>query len=92
MNCHSIDIDLDGKTDCIATDQNRTLFSFNPRNGTILWEGHGHGLNDRFNIYPPVIVPYDLDNDDVFEFVISHGGNSSNNFKPFWKISIRSND
>ena len=33
LNCNSIDINLDGKFDCIASGRERTFLAFNPLNG-----------------------------------------------------------
>lgn len=61
--------------DCIAAGRRRTFLAFDPRKGTILWESRSYYFFDNWNIYNPIILPVDLDNDGVNEIVISHGGN-----------------
>ena len=75
INCHSIDVNLDGKPDCLASGRRKTLLAFDPRTGKVLWESHSNFLKENWNIYNPVILPIDIDKDGVNEIVIAHGGN-----------------
>jgi len=76
FNCHSIDIDLDKKLDCIGTGQNSTFLAFNPRTGKIFWDSSfHHELNNFYDINNPLVIPYDFNKDGVLEIIISHGGN-----------------
>ena len=36
MNCHKIDVDKDGKTDCIASGRMGTVVAFDPRKGDLI--------------------------------------------------------
>ena len=36
MNCHKIDIDKDGKADCIASGRRGTVVAFDPRKGDFI--------------------------------------------------------
>ena len=76
FNCHSIDIDLDEKFDCIGTGQNATVLAFNPRSGHVFWDSsYQHELNEFYDIYSPLVISNDFDMDGVLEIIISHGGN-----------------
>ena len=95
INCHNIDIDLDGKQgiyhlryekyilisyilklpDCVAAGRRRTFLAFDPRKGTVFWESKSNYLLSNWNVYTPIVLPIDLNDDGVNEIVIAHGGN-----------------
>ena len=76
LNCNSIDVNQDGKPDCIGTGRMPTFIAFDPREGKVFWDAsNDHPMRENWNIYNPIILPYDLDHDGVNDIVISHGGN-----------------
>ncbi|RMZ97392.1 ITFG3-like isoform X1, partial [Brachionus plicatilis] len=75
INC-LIDLDSDGRLDCIGSGRKHTLIGFDPHTGKIFWDqSFMLNLNDNWNIYNPVILPVDYDQDGIKEFLISTGGN-----------------
>ncbi|KAI0209988.1 hypothetical protein LSAT2_005289, partial [Lamellibrachia satsuma] len=73
LNCNNIDIDGDGKLDCIAAGRMGTAVAFNPRNGTILWSIDDGVIHRTWNFYNVLIMP-DFTQDGVPEILLSHGG------------------
>jgi outer membrane protein assembly factor BamB len=63
--------------DCLGAGRKNTFIAFDPRSGHIFWDSSYKGLIIFWNIYSPVVLPYDFDNDGVNEIVISAGGNPS---------------
>ncbi|KAI0211987.1 hypothetical protein LSAT2_003139 [Lamellibrachia satsuma] len=73
MNCHKIDIDKDGKTDCIASGRRGTVVAFDPRKGKVLWQVDQSVVHQSWNFYN-VLVMSDFTQDGVPEVLLSHGG------------------
>lgn len=74
INC-LIDLDLDGRLDCIGSGRKHTLIGFDPHNGNVFWDqSFTVDLNDNYNFYNPLILPFDYDQDEVKEFLVSAGG------------------
>ncbi|XP_060600384.1 protein FAM234A-like [Ruditapes philippinarum] len=71
--CHGIDVNQDGKDDCIATGRLGSISAIDPLNGKTLWVGDERYVNRGWNIYAPAAVP-DLDDDGVADLIIAHGG------------------
>jgi hypothetical protein len=73
---NSVSLFKDSKFDCIGSGRKRTLMAFNPHNGSIYWDiSFQIDINDNWNFYNAIVLPYDLDNDQVYELIISTGGN-----------------
>ncbi|CAF2112905.1 unnamed protein product [Rotaria magnacalcarata] len=74
--CDIIDVNNDGYRDCIGSGRQGTLVAFDPRLGKPFWDNSTiktrHSL---WNFYNPVILPVDVDQDNINDFLISHGGN-----------------
>lgn len=71
--CHGVDVNQDGKDDCIVTGRLGTIQAIDPLNGKTLWVGDDRYVNRGWNIYAPAAVP-DLDEDGVKDLIIAHGG------------------
>ena len=75
INC-LIDLDLDGRLDCIGSGRNHTLIGFDPHNGNVFWDQSlTVNLKDNWNIYKILILPFDYDQDGIREFLVSAGDN-----------------
>ncbi len=75
INC-SIDINLDGQFDCLASGRKNTFVAFDPKLGKIFWDSSfKYNINKNWNIYNPLVLPLDLDHDLVHDIVIATGGN-----------------
>ncbi|KAI0227422.1 hypothetical protein LSAT2_022102 [Lamellibrachia satsuma] len=73
MNCHKIDIDKDGKADCIASGRMGTVVAFDPRKGKVLWQVDQRVVHQSWNFYN-VLVMSDFTQDGVPEVLLSQGG------------------
>ncbi|KAK3087336.1 hypothetical protein FSP39_004814, partial [Pinctada imbricata] len=73
LNCHGVDVDKDGRYECIATGRLGTIIAVDVRTGNILWEGSDNNYRRDWNIYSSATVQ-DMDFDGVREIIISHGG------------------
>ncbi|KAI0219155.1 hypothetical protein LSAT2_029236 [Lamellibrachia satsuma] len=73
MNCHKIDIDKDGKADCIASGRTGTVVAFDPRKGKVLWQVDQSVVHQTWNVYN-VLVMSDFTQDGVPEVLLSQGG------------------
>ncbi|CAF2979255.1 unnamed protein product [Rotaria sp. Silwood2] len=74
--CDTIDINNDGRRDCIGAGRQGTLVAFDPRTGKLFW--HNNNIKSKhtlWNFYNPLILPIDIDHDNINDFLISHGGN-----------------
>lgn len=74
-----IDIDLDSKLDCLASGTNRTLLAFNPRSSERFWTLNHPYFLINWRIYEPLVLPYDLNDDKVFEIIVAHSNDDSLN-------------
>jgi hypothetical protein len=71
-----MNITKDGNYDCLASGRKSTFLAFEPKTGKVFWDASYTSIfNDNWNIYNPLILPYDVDNDNVNDVVISTGGN-----------------
>lgn len=74
--CHEIDVNDDGYQDCIGAGRQATLVAFDPRNGKIFWDNTKiKSRRSLWNFYNPLLLPVDIDEDNMNDIVISHGGN-----------------
>lgn len=74
--CDTIDVNNDGKRDCIAAGRQGTVVAFDPRLGKLLWKNNTiKSKHSLWNFYNPLILSVDVDHDNVNDFLISHGGN-----------------
>ncbi|KAK2166849.1 hypothetical protein LSH36_34g01067 [Paralvinella palmiformis] len=73
MNCGNIDINKDGKMDCIASGRLATVVAFDPREGHVFWRGDQSQMEEIWNIYNVLIIP-DMNQDGVLDLVVAHGG------------------
>jgi hypothetical protein len=74
--CDVIDVDNDGYRDCIGAGREATLVAFDPRSGTVFWDSNQ--IRSRrliWNFYNPLLLPVDVDQDNMNDILISHGGN-----------------
>ncbi|XP_064608060.1 protein FAM234B-like [Liolophura sinensis] len=76
MNCEHIDVNQDGKTDCIVSGRQGTIAAINPKTGDHLWKAERTYLMRQWNIYQVSALP-DLDGDNVPEILVPHGGEPS---------------
>ncbi|XP_013402918.1 protein FAM234B isoform X1 [Lingula anatina] len=79
INCQELDVNKDGKLDCIGSGRLSTLLAFDPRTGQALWRKNSTVFNNGWNNYNVITVP-DVDGDTVPEIVVPHGGEPK--FKP----------
>ncbi len=71
-----IDINNDGYRDCIGSGRQATLVAFDPRNGKIFWHNDKiKSRNSLWNFYNPLLLPVDVDHDNMNDILISHGSN-----------------
>ncbi len=69
-------IKKDGSYDCLASGRKSTFLAFDPKTGKTFWDASYTSIfNENWNIYNPLVLPYDLDHDGVNDVVISTGGN-----------------
>ncbi|KAL3876012.1 hypothetical protein ACJMK2_033901 [Sinanodonta woodiana] len=74
INCEEIDINLDGRKDCIGAGRQASLTAFDPYKGEFLWEAEDEKfLRTDWNTYQPRALP-DLDGDGVLDVLIANGG------------------
>ena len=74
--CDVIDVNKDGRHDCLGAGRQGTLVAFDPRVGAVFWRNDRvHSRHPLWNFYNPLVLPVDLDGDGVNDLVISHGGN-----------------
>ncbi|KAI0236790.1 hypothetical protein LSAT2_012668 [Lamellibrachia satsuma] len=73
VNCHKIDIDKDGKADCIASGRMGTVVAFDPRKGKVLWQVDQSVVHQSWNFYN-VLVMSDFTQDGVPDILLSQGG------------------
>ncbi|KAH7642116.1 pqq-like domain containing protein [Dermatophagoides farinae] len=75
-NCNG-DLNNDGIKDCIIGGRMASLFAFDGRTGRIFWSitsNYGEPVSETSNFYTPLIIPKDIDSDNVPEIVVMHGG------------------
>ncbi|KPM09388.1 PQQ-like domain containing protein [Sarcoptes scabiei] len=75
-NCNS-DLNNDGIKDCIIGGRMASLYAFDGKTGMIIWRistSNGESISETSNFYTPLIIPKDLDNDNVPDIVVMHGG------------------
>lgn len=76
LMCDTVDLDGDGKVDCIGAGRQGTLIAFDPRRGKMIWNNSSiPARHPLWNMYNPVVLMKDLDNDGVNDLVVAHGGN-----------------
>jgi hypothetical protein len=74
--CDIIDINNDGFRDCIGAGRQATLVAFDPRLGQVFWRNNGiKSRRSLWNFYNPVLLPVDVDHDNINDLLVSHGGN-----------------
>ncbi|KAK2179236.1 hypothetical protein NP493_504g03043 [Ridgeia piscesae] len=73
INCHDIDVDKDGKADCIASGRVGTATAFDPRKGKVLWHVDHSVVHQSWNFYNVLVMP-DFTGDGVPEVLLPHGG------------------
>ncbi|KAI0227420.1 hypothetical protein LSAT2_022100 [Lamellibrachia satsuma] len=88
MNCHKVDIDKDGKTDCIASGRMGTVVAFDPRKGKVLWQVDQSVVHQTWNFYN-VLVMSDFTQDGVPEVLLSQGGDPKFDAKQHKRFSGR---
>lgn len=71
LNCGKIDINRDGKMDCVGTGRFSTVVAFDPRNGTVFWTADSTVLVDQWSSFNVVILP-DLNDDKIPEILLPH--------------------
>lgn len=74
LRCSGIDVNRDGRTDCLAAGRVGVLYAINTVNGSVLWEGDRKAINNSWNVFTPALID-DLDSDGVPEVLIANGGN-----------------
>lgn len=75
-NCNG-DLNDDGVKDCIIGGRMASLYAFDGKTGNILWSinsNYGEPIAENSNFYTPLIIPKDIDGDNVPEIVVMHGG------------------
>ena len=75
INC-GIDLNNDNFLDCLGSGRKNTFLAFDPRTGSIIWDSSfEYDINPNWNIYNPLILDVDFDNDGCSDIIISAGGN-----------------
>ncbi|KAH9419619.1 hypothetical protein DERP_009677 [Dermatophagoides pteronyssinus] len=75
-NCNG-DLNNDGVKDCIIGGRMASLYAFDGRTGQVLWKitsSFGEPISETSNFYTPLMIPKDIDSDNVPEIVVMHGG------------------
>ncbi|XP_074648568.1 uncharacterized protein LOC141904026 isoform X2 [Tubulanus polymorphus] len=73
INCN-IDINKDGRFDCLGAGRLGTFVAFNPYNGSVYWRINPQIVNMQWNVYNPLVLRQDFTEDGVPEIIIPHGG------------------
>ncbi|KAK6187472.1 hypothetical protein SNE40_005492 [Patella caerulea] len=74
MNCHDIDVNKDGRKDCIVTGRKATIVAIDVKDGKILWTSKSEKhYQATWNIYHVSVLP-DFTSDGIPELLVTHGG------------------
>ena len=82
--CDRLDVNRDGRPDCLIAGRHGVLEAVDVRNGMSLWNDSSvrEQLVTKWNVYSPLVIP-DIDQDGTEDILIAHGGDSS--FGP-WEL------
>ncbi|KAK3912913.1 Protein FAM234A [Frankliniella fusca] len=72
MDCSLIDLDADGKTDCLLIGSNDLMYAFNPVSPTTIWFLHAEKETDYIpsDMEFPLILP-DIDEDGILDLAVA---------------------
>ena len=74
--CDAVDINGDGRKDCIGAGRQATLVAFDPRDGHVFWrDAEVKSRRALWNFYNPLLLPLDVDHDGMNDLLVAHGGN-----------------